>query len=47
MTNGITAFLVILIGGALAADAVFNDWTASLFLARKFADFIQWVAFWR
>jgi hypothetical protein len=47
VTNGITLFFVILIGGAIAADAVLNDWTACLFLARKFTDFIQWVAFWR
>ena len=47
MTNGITLFLVLLIGGGIAADAFLNDWTASLFLARKFVDFIQWVAFWR
>ncbi len=47
VTNGLTYAFVLLIGGALAADALLNDWTASLFLARKFADLIQWIAFWR
>jgi hypothetical protein len=47
VTNGLAAVLVLLIGGSIAADALLNDWTASLFLARKFADLVQWAMFWR
>lgn len=47
MTNSITIFLVLLILSALGLDYMYNDWTASLFLARKLAEMIEWMAFWR
>ena len=47
MTNPIAVFLVLLILGGLGADLLFNDGAATLLLARKFFDLIEWVAFWR
>ena len=47
MTNSITIFLGLLILAGLGYDYMFNDWNASLFLARKLADLIEWMAFWR
>ncbi len=47
MTNSIAIFLVLLILAGLGYDYIYNDWSASLFLARKMADMIEWMAFWR
>lgn len=47
MTNGVALAIVITVGAAIAADGIFNDWTACLFLARKLSDFIEYLAFWR
>ena len=47
MTNGIALFVVLLAAAALVADAIFNGWGGSLFLARRFLDLVAWVAFWR
>ena len=47
MTNSIAISLVLLILGALGLDFMYNDWNASLFLARKMAQMIEWMAFWR
>lgn len=47
MTNGLAIFLAICIAGFLALDAFLWDWTLSLFLARRFADLLNWMAFWR
>lgn len=47
MTNGLAVFLALLIGGALAADALFNGWSGSLFLARRFMDLLAVVTVWR
>ena len=47
MTNRIALWLgLILIAGALA-DYALNDGAALFFLARKFLELIEWVAFWR
>ena len=47
MTNQIAVGLGLLILVALGVDWQLYDWTNSLFLARKFTDLIEWVAFWR
>ncbi|MFN3662298.1 hypothetical protein [Yoonia sp.] len=47
MTNGLAVFLGVVIVAALAIDGTHNDWTASLFLIRKFIDFVEYIAFWR
>jgi hypothetical protein len=47
MTNGLAIFLGICIAGFLAVDALFYDWALSLNLARRFADLLGWLAFWR
>ena len=47
MTNRTSIYLGLIICGAVIADFVLNDGQASLFLARKFVDLLDWVAFWR
>ena len=47
MTNPIAIFLGVVILGGIIADAVMYDGTSLLFLARKFADLLEWLAFWR
>lgn len=47
VTNQLAIILVVAIVGAVAADAILNGADASLFLARKFSDLLEWVAFWR
>lgn len=46
MTNQIALVLGLLILGAVGADFLFNAGDASMFLARKFLDLIEWVDFW-
>lgn len=47
VTNTIAVVLGALVLGGLASDVVFNDTKASLFLAKKFLEFLEWIAFWR
>ena len=47
MTNLIAFWLIVLIVGAAAADLMLNDGAALYFIARKFLDLVEWVAFWR
>ncbi|WP_413869640.1 hypothetical protein [Albidovulum sp.] len=47
MTNRIALALAALIVLFLVADAVWLHLGAPIFLARKFADFVEWLAFWR
>ncbi|MBY4891512.1 hypothetical protein KUL25_01890 [Rhodobacteraceae bacterium N5(2021)] len=47
MTNTLAIWICILIAAFLAVDAVLFDWNTSLFLGRKFADLLWWMAFWR
>ncbi|MCB2119102.1 MAG: hypothetical protein KDD81_06405 [Rhodobacteraceae bacterium] len=47
MTNRIALALGLLILGALVTDVWVNDSAASLFLAKKLADVIEYLAFWR
>ena len=47
MTNRLAIWIAALVAGLIALDAMLNGWAASLFLARKFADLLWWLAFWR
>ena len=47
MTNQIAVFLGALILIGLGVDWLYNDLGSTLFMARKFAALIEWVAFWR
>ena len=47
MTNRIAIVLGLLILAAVAYDMLRNDFTGLLFLARKFIDLIEYLAFWR
>lgn len=47
MNNQIAIALGLLILVFLGVDKVYNDWSMTLFLARKLADLIEWLAFWR
>ncbi len=47
MTNTIAFYLGLVILVALGLDFVFNDFMASLFMARKFLELLNWIAFWR
>ena len=47
MTNQIAVILGVLILTFLGVDAVYADWANTLFLARKLADLIEYLAFWR
>ncbi len=47
MTNTIAMVLGVLILGALTIDVMIYGTEHLLFLGRKFADFLEWLAFWR
>lgn len=47
MTNRIAIALAIGLMGAILADQVLGGGGASLFLARRFVVFLDWIAFWR
>lgn len=47
MTNKLAIYLGLLIVTALVLDAVLNGSNAILFLAKKFTDLLEWMAFWR
>ena len=47
MTNATAVFLATVILGALLVDAIWFDFENALFLAIKFDEFLEWVAFWR
>ncbi|SLN09894.1 hypothetical protein PEL8287_00117 [Roseovarius litorisediminis] len=47
MTNKIALALGAIILSALVLDQLMNDGLALLFLSRKLADLIEWMAFWR
>lgn len=47
MTTRIALVLIAFLLLFLAIDAAFLHLGAPLFLARKFADFVEWLAFWR
>lgn len=47
MSNPIALGLILCIAALLALDHYVLHLGAPLFLARKFADLLEWVAFWR
>jgi len=47
MTDRVATAFLALVLAALAADYVLNGSAATLFLARKFLDLTDWLAFWR
>ena len=47
MTNRIAVVLAIIIVAAIAADQLFNEGIAGVFLGRKFLGLLNWIAFWR
>ena len=47
MTNQLAIILACVIVGFFAVDLVFLSGETSLFLAKKFLELIEWVAFWR
>ena len=47
MTNQIAIALGLLIVAFIGGDLALTGGDALLFLARKFADLLEWVAFWR
>ena len=47
MTNGLAIFLALCLFGFFALDAAAFGGDATLFLARRFAALLNWMAFWR
>ena len=47
MTDRIALWLAAVLIGLIGADFVFTGGASLLFLARKFLDLMDWVAFWR
>ena len=47
MTNPIAIALGLIIIGMFGLDIMLNAGDGSLFLAKKFMDFTEWLAFWR
>lgn len=47
MTNRVALILALLIGAGILADSVLTGGEGLTFLARKFIDLLDWVAFWR
>lgn len=47
MTDRIAIVLAAVILAAIALDVFANDSAALLFLVRKFADFVEFLSFWR
>lgn len=47
MTNKIALSLAVVLLAAIGLDLALNDGRGVLFLARRFLDLVEWVAFWR
>lgn len=47
MTNPIAIVLALIILGMFGLDFMLNAGVGSLFLAKKFMAFTEWLAFWR
>ncbi|WP_168219745.1 hypothetical protein [Pseudotabrizicola formosa] len=47
VTDRIALSLGLIIIAAAGADIAWNDASALLFLSMKFADMVEWSAFWR
>lgn len=46
MTNLLAVWVFLIVVTAVVADTYFG-WGGTLFLLRKLADLIEWLAFWR
>ncbi|MEL7097922.1 MAG: hypothetical protein AAGM84_03755 [Pseudomonadota bacterium] len=47
MTNRLAIVLGVIIVAAIAYDAIGNEGDNLLFLGKKLAELIEWLAFWR
>ncbi len=47
MTNQIAIGLALVLAALIGLDAILFEWSNMLFLAKKFAALIEWMAFWR
>ena len=47
MTNSIALVLALLIIGAITADVMLYGTEHLIFLGKKFAELLEWIAFWR
>lgn len=47
MTNRIAIAIGLIMAAFLVVDSFVFGWANTLFLAKKFADLIEWMAFWR
>ncbi|WP_299350957.1 glyceraldehyde-3-phosphate dehydrogenase [uncultured Shimia sp.] len=47
MTNPIAVFLAVVILAGLGFDLIWLNGQATLMLARKFFELVEWLAFWR
>lgn len=47
MTNKIAIILALIIVGVLIADVFVFEWDLYIFLGRKLAQLLEWMAFWR
>lgn len=47
MTNKLAIILGLVILGAIATDLLANGGVAVMFLLKKFANMVEWLAFWR
>ena len=47
MTNSIAIVLALLIIGAIAADVMLYGTEHLIFLGKRFAELLEWIAFWR
>ena len=47
MTNGIAIGLGVVIAVLIGADALLNDWAATVSTGRGFLWLVDWLAFWR
>ncbi|KIC49072.1 hypothetical protein [Tateyamaria sp. ANG-S1] len=47
MTNSIALVLALLIIGAITADVMLYGTEHLIFLGKRFAELLEWIAFWR
>lgn len=47
MTNRLSLAIIVIVLGLVGADHLFNHDVGSIYVLRKMADLIEWVAFWR
>ncbi|MBV7409993.1 glyceraldehyde-3-phosphate dehydrogenase [Maritimibacter sp. DP1N21-5] len=47
MTNRVALILFLVVALAFAGDLILNEGAATLFLAKKLYDLLDWIAFWR